>query len=61
MNGNGDGPTGSERLDRIERALELLADYHVQFREEHKHLLAAQVLLTASLGRLDKLGERADN
>ena len=64
MNGNGEGPTGSERLDRIERALELLVDDHVQFREEHKHLLAAQVLLTGSLERLtdrvDKLGERLD-
>ena len=64
MNGNGEGPTGGERLDRIERALELLVDDHVQFREEHKHLLAAQVLLTGSLERLtdrvDKLGERVD-
>jgi hypothetical protein len=64
MNGNGEGPTGSQRLDRIERALELLVDDHVQFREQHKHLLAAQVLLTGSLDRLtdrvDKLGERLD-
>jgi hypothetical protein len=54
MNGSGEGPTGSERLDRIERALELLADYRVQFREEHKRLLAAQVLLMGSLDRLDR-------
>jgi hypothetical protein len=69
---NGQEPTGSERLDRIERALELLLDDHVQFREEHKHLLAAQVLLTGSLDRLtervdrltervDRLGERMDS
>ena len=61
---NGQEPTGSERLDRIERALEPLADDHVQFREEHKHLLAAQVLLTGSLDRLtervDRLTERVD-
>ncbi len=61
---NGQEPTGSERLDRIERALELLLDDHVQFREEHKHLLAAQVLLTGSLDRLtervDRLTERVD-
>jgi hypothetical protein len=56
MNGNGEGPTGT-RLDGIERALELLTDYHVQFREEHKHLLAAQVLLTRSL---DRLTDRVD-
>jgi len=62
---NGQEPTGSERLNRIERALELLLDDHVQFREEHKHLLAAQVLLTGSLDRLtervDRLGERMDS
>jgi hypothetical protein len=43
---------GSNRLDRIERALELLLDDHVLFREEHKHLLTAQVLLTDSLAKL---------
>ena len=61
---NGQEPTGSERLNRIERALELLLDDHVQFREEHKHLLAAQVLLTGSIDRLtervDRLNERVD-
>jgi len=51
MNGNGEGPTGGERLDPIERALELFVDDRVQFREEHKHLLAAQLLLTGSLER----------
>ncbi len=48
---------GTGRLDRIERALELLIDDHVQFREEHKKLLAAQVVLT---DRLDKLTIRVD-
>lgn len=48
---------GTGRLDRIERALELLIDDHVQFREEHKQLLAAQVVLT---DRLDKLTVRVD-
>lgn len=55
---------GSGRLDRIERAIELLIDDHVQFREEHKLLLAAQVVLTDRLDkltqRLDKLTERVD-
>ena len=61
---SGQEPTGSGRLDRIERGLELLLDDRVQFREEHKHLLAAQVLLTGSLDRLmdrvDRLTERVD-
>ena len=48
---------GTGRLDRIERALELLIDDHIQFREEHKKLLAAQVVLT---DRLDKLTIRVD-
>lgn len=43
---------GANRLDRIEHALELLIDDHVQFREQHKQLLTSQVLLT---DRLDKL------
>ena len=48
---------GTARLDRIERALELLVDDHVQFREEHKLLLTAQVVLT---DRLDSLTGRLD-
>ena len=48
---------GTGRLDRIERALELLIDDHVQFREEHKMLLTAQVVLT---DRVDKLIVRMD-
>ena len=41
-------------MDRIERALELLLDDHVQFREEHKALLTSQVLLT---DKVDKLAD----
>ena len=59
------GQNGSDRLDRIEHALELLIDDHVQFREEHKKfqeehkkLLIAQVLLTDSLAKLTK-GQKA--
>ena len=63
---------GTNRLDRIERALELLIDDHVQFREEHKLLLTAQVVLTDRLDRFieattkaqkhtdEKLAELAD-
>src|SRR5277367_4188053 len=52
---------GSSRLDRIEHALELLIDDHMQFREEHKQfqvehkqLLTAQIVLT---DRVDKLAQ----
>ena len=49
---------GTHRLDRIERILEAiagdhakLADEHLQFQQEHKQLLAAQVVLTDRLDR----------
>jgi flagellar biosynthesis chaperone FliJ len=32
------------RLDRIEKALELMVSDHEQFRQEHKQLLIAQVV-----------------
>jgi peptidoglycan hydrolase CwlO-like protein len=43
---------GVSRLDRMERLMELLIDDHVKFRDEHKSLLTAQVLLT---DRVEKL------
>jgi|SRR5579884_489555 len=49
--GNGQG-NGESRLDRIERALELILDDHINFREEHKLLLQSQVLLQGSLEQL---------
>ena len=52
MAGNGHEPSGSERLDRMEATLNMLINDHVQFREEHKMLLHAQVLLTGSLETL---------
>lgn len=45
---------GTGRLDRIEKALELLIADHVQFREEHQQLLTAQVVLTDRLDRFIK-------
>jgi hypothetical protein len=48
---------GSDRLDRIERVIELLVEDHIQFRDEHKSLLKAQVLLTDTVGNLTKCVE----
>jgi hypothetical protein len=49
---------GMSRLDRIEQAIESLAD---EFREEHKRLLTAQILLVDRMGelteRIDALAE----
>ena len=40
------------RLDRIERALELLVSDHEQFRHDHQQLLTAQVLQKDSIDGL---------
>jgi hypothetical protein len=39
---NGDNKS---RLDRVEQLLEVLVNEHIQFHEEHRHLLKAQVIL----------------
>jgi hypothetical protein len=57
----GDEPNGHgmSRLDRIERALELLIDDHVQFREDHKRLLTAQVVLAEAQARTEQKMQEA--
>jgi hypothetical protein len=40
------GNSGPSRLDRIESLLERLVGDHLTFRDEHRALLTAQVLLT---------------
>ena len=68
----GNGNSGSDRLDRIERALETLVTVsgnfataigdlqqgHKELQQDHKLLLTAQVVLT---DRLDKLTVRVDS
>lgn len=39
---NGDN---KNRLDRVEELLEVLVNEHIQFHEEHRQLLKAQILL----------------
>jgi hypothetical protein len=46
------GSSGPSRLDRIESLVERLVADHLTFRDEHRALLTAQVLLT---DRMDKL------
>jgi hypothetical protein len=53
---NGDAENG-RRLTRLEEFVEVLANEHIQFAEEHKRLLTAQVVLT---DRVDKLAQRMD-
>ncbi len=51
MPGTHENGSGESRLDRLEGLMALLIDDHVQFREEHKLLLTAQVVLTDRLDR----------
>jgi hypothetical protein len=52
--GNGQQESGNERLDRIERTLELIPNYRIEFREQHKLLLSAQVQMQGGLEDLRK-------
>ena len=47
---NGNGSESAGRLDRIEGLLEVLVNEHIQFADEHKRLLTAQVVLTDRIG-----------
>ena len=57
MDGNGENANNGRRLTRLEEFVEVLANEHIQFAEEHKRLLAAQVVLT---DRMDRLTDRMD-
>ena len=57
MPGTHENGSGESRLDRLEGLMALLIEDHVQFREEHKQLLTAQVLLT---DRVDKVAGTLD-
>jgi len=46
---NGDNKS---RLDRIEELIHVLVNEHIDFHEEHRHLLKAQVLLYDSVQKL---------
>jgi len=57
MSENSGNGNGQSRLDRLEGLMELLIDDHVQFQQEHRQLLAAQVVLTE---RVDKFALKVD-
>jgi hypothetical protein len=50
MANNGHDP---DRLDRLEGLVEVLVNRHLEFEEEHKRLLIAQVVLTDRMNKLD--------
>jgi hypothetical protein len=52
MANNGHDPG---RLDRLEGLVEVLFIRHLEFEEEHKRLLIAQVVLTDRIDRLAEL------
>jgi bisphosphoglycerate-independent phosphoglycerate mutase (AlkP superfamily) len=52
-NGNRD-----TRMDRIEKALELLISGHEQFRQDHKQLLIAQVVQSDQIAQVLRVTEQ---
>ena len=52
MTPNGENGNTERRLTRLEEFVEVLANEHIQFAEEHRRLLTAQVLLTDRMDRL---------
>jgi hypothetical protein len=50
-NGKNNGHDPS-RLDRLEGLVEVLVNRHIEFEDEHKKLLTAQVVLTDRIDRL---------
>lgn len=55
------GSNGSDRLDRIEAALDMLIADHVKSAEEHKQLLRAQVVLTDTVQKLAEAQRHTDD
>ena len=49
-----------DRLDRLEGLVEVLFNRHLEFEEEHKRLLTAQVVLNDQLQRLGERVNRLD-
>ncbi|MDQ6678659.1 MAG: hypothetical protein M3Z09_15365 [Acidobacteriota bacterium] len=56
--GNGAGDPSSSRLDRIEAIMDTMAADHEQFRQEHKMLLRAQVIMQNTMERIAEKHER---
>jgi hypothetical protein len=52
---NGHDP---DRLDRLEGLVEVLFNRHLEFEEEHKRLLTAQVVFADRMNRLDQRMDR---
>jgi hypothetical protein len=52
MPGEPHNGNSKSRLDRLEGLMELVIEDHLKFRDEHKLLLTAQVVLTDRVDRL---------
>ncbi len=50
----------SPRMDRLENLMDLLSTDHLAFTDEHKRLLAAQVVLTGTIQELAEAQKRTD-
>jgi len=61
VNGNGEnGGNVEQRPTRLEEFVEVLTSEHIQFAEEHKRLLTAQVVLTDGKDKLAEAQERTE-
>ena len=49
---------GNPRMDRLEKLKDLLITDHLSFTDEHKRLLTAQVVLTATVQQLAEAQKR---
>ena len=58
-NGQNNGDTG-RRLTRLEEFVEVLTNAHIEFVEEHKKLLTAQILLTDQMKETDRRMKETD-
>jgi hypothetical protein len=61
MESNGQNGYTNPRMDRIEKALELFIADHEAFRDEHKKLLTAQVLLADAQRKTDEQMKATDD
>lgn len=46
------GSYSNERLDRIEKIVEVLAGVQMQYQDEHRMLLKSQVLMSDNIAKL---------
>jgi hypothetical protein len=57
---NSNGGDQASRIQRLEEMMEVLMNRHLDFEQEHKQLLTAQVLLTDEMRKLAEAQRHTD-